>query len=208
MTALPSTLTQLQRKIAGKALSAQEAWQLQLGRRDALNARWHCLSQPLGSEGQADSRGPLAGIALAHKDNLDTWNRRSGCGVDRGESQQGLAPAWAIGALQRAGAGLLGTTVMPELACGATSTNPRFEPCVNPLDPRAVVGGSSSGSAVAVAGGMAYGSLAPKAGHSGGRARPRRIRPLMQGLVMAPPSGSTATTPPSRASHARASSRR
>jgi aspartyl-tRNA(Asn)/glutamyl-tRNA(Gln) amidotransferase subunit A len=159
MTALPSTLTQLQRKIAGKALSAQEAWQLQLGRRDALNARWHCLSQPLGSEGQADSRGPLAGIALAHKDNLDTWNRRSGCGVDRGESQQGLAPAWAIGALQRAGAGHLGTTVMPELACGATSTNPRFEPCVNPLDPRAVVGGSSSGSAVAVAGGMAYGSL-------------------------------------------------
>lgn len=48
---------------------------------------------------------------------------------------------------------------MPELACGATSANPRFKPCVNPLNPQAVVGGSSSGSAVAVAGGMAYGSL-------------------------------------------------
>lgn len=158
MTALPSTLTELQRSIAARDLSAQEAWQAQLERRDRLDARWHCLSQPLG-EGQASSHGPLAGIGLAHKDNLNTWGRRSGCGIDRGQPQSGLAAAWAIEALQGAGAGHLGALVMPELACGATSANPRFEPCINPLHPQAVVGGSSSGSAVAVAGGLAYGAL-------------------------------------------------
>jgi aspartyl-tRNA(Asn)/glutamyl-tRNA(Gln) amidotransferase subunit A len=48
---------------------------------------------------------------------------------------------------------------MTEYACGATGENHRFERCVNPLQPQAAVGGSSSGSAVAVASEMAYGSL-------------------------------------------------
>lgn len=154
---MPATLTQLQRSIGRGDLSAQEAWQAGLKARDALDERWHCLSHPL--ESQAGNQGPLAGIALAHKDNLDTWGRRPGCGRDRGQPEPGLEPAWAVAALQRAGAGHLGTLVMPELACGATSDNPRFERCINPLHPQAVVGGSSSGSAVAVAGGMAYGAL-------------------------------------------------
>lgn len=159
MTALPPTLTELQRSIARKELSVQEAWQAQLTRRDALDARWHCLAQALAPQERRPEEGPLAGIALAHKDNLDTWGRRAGCGIDRGQILRGLAPAWAIDALHRAGASHLGALVMPELACGATSSNPRFENCINPLHAQAVVGGSSSGSAVAVAGGMAYGSL-------------------------------------------------
>lgn len=159
MSALPSTLTELQRRIAQRELSAQEAWQAQLDRRDRLDARWHCLSQALGEEGRAGSHGPLAGIGLAHKDIFDIWGRRPGCGIDRGQALPGLAPAWAIEALKKAGAGHLGTLVMPERACGATSSNPRFARCINPLHPQAVVGGSSSGSAVAVAGGLAYGSL-------------------------------------------------
>ncbi|MEI7783677.1 MAG: amidase, partial [Betaproteobacteria bacterium] len=55
--------------------------------------------------------------------------------------------------------GHLGALVMAEHACGATSANAHFERCINPLHPNAVVGGSSSGSAVAVAGGLAYGAL-------------------------------------------------
>jgi Asp-tRNA(Asn)/Glu-tRNA(Gln) amidotransferase A subunit family amidase len=48
---------------------------------------------------------------------------------------------------------------MAPFACGATGANDAFERCVNPLRASAVVGGSSSGSAVAVAGGLAYASL-------------------------------------------------
>jgi aspartyl-tRNA(Asn)/glutamyl-tRNA(Gln) amidotransferase subunit A len=79
--------------------------------------------------------------------------------VDGGHPQPGLPAAWAIEQLRQAGAGHLGALVMAEHACGATSANAHFERCINPLHPDAVVGGSSSGSAVAVAGGLAYGAL-------------------------------------------------
>jgi Asp-tRNA(Asn)/Glu-tRNA(Gln) amidotransferase A subunit family amidase len=160
MHALPATLTELQQAIAGGRVSAEQAWQIQRQNRDALNARWHCLSSPVtGSEADAGHSGPLAGIGLAHKDNFDTWGRRPGCGVDGGHPQPGLPAAWAIEQLRQAGAGHLGALVMAEHACGATSANAHFERCINPLHPDAVVGGSSSGSAVAVAGGLAYGAL-------------------------------------------------
>lgn len=160
MKQLPATLTELQQAIASGQVSAQQAWQMQLARRDALDARWHCMSRPFGiAQAQASASGPLAGIALAHKDNFDTWGHRPGCGVDTGHADADVEPAWAIEQLGRAGAGHLGALVMAPYACGATSANPRFERCINPLHPEAVVGGSSSGSAVAVAGGLAYGSL-------------------------------------------------
>ena len=157
---LPATLTELQQAIGRGELTAHQAWQMQLDRRDALDARWHCLSSSaLGPQAQAGDVGPLAGVGLAHKDNFDTWDRRPGCGIDAGAAQPGLAPAWAIDRLSQAGAGHLGALVMAEYACGATSANPNFARCINPLHPDAVVGGSSSGSAVAVAGGLAYGAL-------------------------------------------------
>jgi aspartyl-tRNA(Asn)/glutamyl-tRNA(Gln) amidotransferase subunit A len=160
MKALPATLTGLQQAIGRGELTAREAWQMQLDRRDAIDARWHCLSSSaLGAQADAGDTGPLAGVGLAHKDNFDTWDRRPGCGVDSGSAQPGLAPAWAIERLSQAGAGHLGALAMAEYACGATSANPNFARCINPLHPDAVVGGSSSGSAVAVAGGLAYGAL-------------------------------------------------
>ncbi len=160
MTQLPATLTGLQQAIGRGELTARQAWQMQLDRRDAIDAQWHCLSShTLGPKATAGETGPLAGIGLAHKDNFDTWDRRPGCGVDSGSPQPGLAPAWAIERLSRAGAGHLGALVMAEYACGATSANPNFARCINPLHPDAVVGGSSSGSAVAVASGLAYGAL-------------------------------------------------
>ena len=157
---LPATLTELQRAIAGGELSAAQAWQLQRERRASLDARWHCLSEPLeGQLAQAASSGPLAGIGLAHKDNFDTWGRSPGCGAGPGRSDPGRPAAGAIEQLRQAGAGHLGALVMAEHACGATSANAHFERCINPLHAEAVVGGSSSGSAVAVAGGLAYGAL-------------------------------------------------
>jgi aspartyl-tRNA(Asn)/glutamyl-tRNA(Gln) amidotransferase subunit A len=61
--------------------------------------------------------------------------------------------------LRRAGAAHLGALSMAEFACGATGENPHFPLPVNPVDQAAAVGGSSSGSAVAVAAGLTYASL-------------------------------------------------
>lgn len=61
--------------------------------------------------------------------------------------------------LAKRGASRLGALAMAEFACGATAENPHGPEPLNPLDPDAAVGGSSSGSAVAVAAGMCYASL-------------------------------------------------
>ncbi len=94
---LPATLTELQRAITGGELPAAQAWQLQRQRRASLDARWHCLSEPLeGQLAQAADNGSLAGIGLAHKDNFDTWGRSPGCGAGLGRSDPGRPAAWAI----------------------------------------------------------------------------------------------------------------
>jgi aspartyl-tRNA(Asn)/glutamyl-tRNA(Gln) amidotransferase subunit A len=76
-----------------------------------------------------------------------------------GLTHKGVAPANAISALQQAGASQWATLVMAPHACGATSQNMHFARCINPTDAGAAVGGSSSGSAVAVAAGMTYAAL-------------------------------------------------
>jgi aspartyl-tRNA(Asn)/glutamyl-tRNA(Gln) amidotransferase subunit A len=101
----------------------------------------------------------LAGIALAHKDIFQLNDRAPGCGVGMGLTHKGMAPANAISALQQAGASQWATLVMAPHACGATSQNMHFARCINPTDAGAAVGGSSSGSAVAVAAGMTYAAL-------------------------------------------------
>ena len=82
-----------------------------------------------------------------------------GLGVNAGYAQAKVTRARAIIKLHEAGAGILGTAVMAPYACGATSQNSSFPRCLNPLDPHWMVGGSSSGSAVAVASGMTPVSL-------------------------------------------------
>lgn len=94
--------------------------------------------------------GPLAGIALAHKDIFQLKDRLPGCGVGLGYAQSGLDSAAAVSHLQQAGAIQWSALVMAAHACGATSQNTHFARCINPTDEHAAVGGSSSGSAVAV----------------------------------------------------------
>jgi aspartyl-tRNA(Asn)/glutamyl-tRNA(Gln) amidotransferase subunit A len=112
----------------------------------------------------ATAEGPLSGIALALKDIFDLPGHRPGLGCMPGgrlasRASANLAAATVISRLRRAGATHLATLAMAEYACGATGANPILPQCVNPLNTAAVVGGSSSGSAVAVASGMVYGSL-------------------------------------------------
>ncbi|WP_338881222.1 amidase [Achromobacter veterisilvae] len=104
---------------------------------------------------------PLAGVGLAHKDIFMLPGRAPGCGTDRAASasrRPGPA-ATLIRRLDAAGSQPLAALAMAEHACGATGENPNYPLPLNPVDARAAVGGSSSGSAVAVAAGLCYGSL-------------------------------------------------
>lgn len=161
MAELPDTLTGLQGALARGEWSVDDAVQAQRQRLEQGSADLHCVVGDL-RDAQADAgavEGALAGIGLAHKDifNLQGW--RPGLGHDGGAAAPGLPAATAVARLASHGAIHLATLSMAEYACGATGANPRFPRCVNPLRTPAVVGGSSSGSAVAVAAGLAYGSL-------------------------------------------------
>ena len=159
MTELPPTLVGLQQAFKRGALSHAEAIAAQRQRMERLDGRFHAVTQMLPSPALGPKKGRLAGVGLAHKDIFNTSARAPGVGHDRGSAAPGLQPASVLARLDAEGASNLATLSMTQYACGATGDNDRFERCVNPLRAEAVVGGSSSGSAVAVAAHMAYGSL-------------------------------------------------
>ena len=157
MTELPDRMVQLLAQIRAGRISAQSALLAQIAHGRVLAGSYACVVDVLPVV--APGAGPLAGVALAHKDIFDLQDRLPGCGVQLGAFQVGVQPAAVIKALADAGASQWATLVMAPHACGATAQNSHFAHCVNPLDPRAAVGGSSSGSAVAVASGMTYAAL-------------------------------------------------
>ena len=150
-------MVQLLAHIRAGEISSQQALLAQVERGRALRGAYDCVVDELPMP--SPEAGPLAGIALAHKDIFNLQDRLPGCGVQRGSWRAGVRPAAAIQALASAGASQWAALVMAPHACGATAQNPHFARCVNPLNEIAAVGGSSSGSAVAVACGMTYAAL-------------------------------------------------
>ena len=100
--------------------------------------------------------GPLAGLAFAAKDNFDVAGHVTGAGNPDWARSHAPAPrtAAAVSLLLAAGANLAGKTQMDELAYGVVGENAHHGTPINPAAPDRVPGGSSSGSAVAVAGGL------------------------------------------------------
>jgi len=99
---------------------------------------------------------PLArpdGIRLAVKDCIDVAGviTTAGSPAVAGTAEPALADAICLEGARAAGARIVGKANLHELCFGATGVNPHYGTPVNPLDPRRVPGGSSSGSAVAVA---------------------------------------------------------
>jgi aspartyl-tRNA(Asn)/glutamyl-tRNA(Gln) amidotransferase subunit A len=119
-----------------------------------------CHDQP------APAVGPLRGVPIAVKDNIETAGVRStgGSKILADHVPAADAPAWAR--LKAAGAVLQGKTNLHELGMGATNVNPHHGPTHNPWDVERIPGGSSGGTAAAVAAGLALAGLGTDAGGS------------------------------------------
>jgi aspartyl-tRNA(Asn)/glutamyl-tRNA(Gln) amidotransferase subunit A len=105
---------------------------------------------------QGLDRGPLHGIPIAHKDLMWTKGVRTTSGSKIFADFVPDRDAAVVEKLAAAGAVMVGKAGLHELAYGITSDNPHFGTIRNPRDPEHSPGGSSGGSAVAVATGMAF----------------------------------------------------
>jgi aspartyl-tRNA(Asn)/glutamyl-tRNA(Gln) amidotransferase subunit A len=110
--------------------------------------------------------GPLFGIPISLKDNIYTAGIRTSAGSKILRDFIPLHDAPVVTAFKEAGAIILGKTNMHEFAYGVTSNNPHFGPVRNPWDDTRIAGGSSGGSAAALAAGLCYGSIATDTGGS------------------------------------------
>jgi aspartyl-tRNA(Asn)/glutamyl-tRNA(Gln) amidotransferase subunit A len=118
-----------------------------------------------GRKGPRD-RGPLHGIPVSLKDNIYTKDVRTTTGSKILKDFVPQHDAQVVSQLKEAGAILLGKTNLHEFAYGVTTNNPHFGPTRNPWDLSRIPGGSSGGSAAAVAAGLCYGSIGTDTGGS------------------------------------------
>src|SRR4051812_4694511 len=129
---------------------SKNAWGLRMARRDPLGAFFPLTQVTVHG---ADS-GPLAGLSFAAKDLFDVKGKVTGAGNPSWLATHGPARATAPAVVRLLGAGarLAGKTITDELGYSLSGENAHYGTPLNPRAPLRVPGGSSSGSASAVAG--------------------------------------------------------
>jgi aspartyl-tRNA(Asn)/glutamyl-tRNA(Gln) amidotransferase subunit A len=179
-----ASIEELARLYRKRKLSPVEVTKLMLARIEQLNPKINAyitvtpelaLSQakkaeaelfaPRGHKGHRD-RGPLHGIPISLKDNIYTKGIRTTAGSKILKDFIPLRDAEVWAKLSEAGAILLGKTNLHEFAYGVTTNNPHYGATRNPWDLSRIPGGSSGGSAAALAAGLCYGSIGTDTGGS------------------------------------------
>jgi len=172
------TIATLARAIAARKISPVEATQEHLARIERLDGRIRAFitvdaegalatARALEAELVAGrSRGPLHGVPLAHKDLCHVPGLPTSCGTLTREYFTSPFECTAVARLREAGAVLLGKLNMAELAMGPFGDNAHHGDVQNPRREGHCAGGSSSGSAAAVAAGFALAALGSDTGGS------------------------------------------
>ncbi|HEY0296568.1 MAG TPA: Asp-tRNA(Asn)/Glu-tRNA(Gln) amidotransferase subunit GatA [Bordetella sp.] len=166
----------LREALAQRRVGAVELAQSALAAAEAaahLNAFLHIdadltLAQARAAEAAiaAGTAGPLAGIPIAHKDVFVTRGWRTTAGSKMLESYVSPFDATVVERLRQAGAVSLGKLNCDEFAMGSSNENSAYGPVHNPWDANAVPGGSSGGSAAAMAAGLAMATTGTDTGGS------------------------------------------
>ena len=115
-----------------------------------------------------DGRPTLWGLPISVKDCFDLAGAPTSCGVRFYRDRDGKAArdSWLVEQLRAAGAVITGKTHLHPLAYGITGENAEFGDCVQPRDPGALTGGSSSGAAASVQEGSAVAAIGTDTGGS------------------------------------------
>ena len=171
------TLSELSTGLAGGDFSSAELTQHFLGRIGQLDSGYNSFititaEQALAQANAADQRraagnaGPLTGVPIAHKDIFCTNGVKTSCGSKMLDNFVPPYNATVVNNFQQAGAVVLGKTNMDEFAMGSSNETSFYGPVKNPWDTGCVPGGSSGGSAAAVAARLAPGATATDTGGS------------------------------------------
>ena len=178
MSILDYTATELAEKIKNKEISVSDATRAVLDRIEKADDEYNCyvtvdkegaLKKAEEIQAKIDSgelTGKLAGVPVAIKDNMCTKGMLTTCSSKILRNFVPTFSAEAVINLEKAGAVIIGKTNMDEFAMGSTTETSAYGPTKNPWNTEHVPGGSSGGSAAAVAAGECFYALGSDTGGS------------------------------------------
>src|SRR5256885_2900980 len=172
------TAVEIARQVREGGRTARQAVEEALSAIGARDPELHAFNHVMADEARAaadaidlrvargEDPGPLAGVPVALKDNMCTRGVPTTCSSKILDGWKPPYDATVVERLAAAGAVIVGKTNLDEFAMGSSTENSAFGPTRNPHDPSRVPGGSSGGSAAAVAAGLAPVGLGSDTGGS------------------------------------------